>query len=383
MKHIHYTLLCMVAGALSLTACHKETHIKVTNGIGFERCGELVRADVDLTGSHILVDEQGREVNYQTVPGGIVFQANVPACGSSVYTWKEGQPSDFAPLTTAFFLGDRRKDDFAWENDKAAYRMYGPALLPENPSSGVDLWLKHSSQLTADAMYRQEESGKPYHIDYGLGIDSYKVGHAAGCGGVAIVSGGQIWPGGPFSRYEILQEGPLETIFRLDYDSVQVGDKVLRESITITVSAGAQVNKAEVTFSGDIADDMQVGGGIFLHDGAGQLNKGTYKDITYLTYGEPATSDQGIYKIHEAQGIDASTLDFGRNFISVILPGTNEVGLYSDTKVLLKPYKAGDTFTYYFGGGWSKRDYTTDGEWENATQNTVLALDMPLKVTIE
>ena len=26
-----------------------------------------------------------------------------------------------------------RKDDFAWENEYAAFRMYGPALKPENP----------------------------------------------------------------------------------------------------------------------------------------------------------------------------------------------------------------------------------------------------------
>ena len=32
-----------------------------------------------------------------------------------------------------------RKDDFAWENEYAAFRMYGPALAPENPSNGVDM----------------------------------------------------------------------------------------------------------------------------------------------------------------------------------------------------------------------------------------------------
>ena len=46
-----------------------------------------------------------------------------------------------------------RKDDFAWENEFAAWRMYGPALKAENPSNGVDLWLKASPELIVDSFY--------------------------------------------------------------------------------------------------------------------------------------------------------------------------------------------------------------------------------------
>ena len=47
-----------------------------------------------------------------------------------------------------------RKDDFAWENEYAAFRMYGPALKPENPSNGVDLWLKTSPELVVGIILR-------------------------------------------------------------------------------------------------------------------------------------------------------------------------------------------------------------------------------------
>ena len=61
-----------------------------------------------------------------------------------------------------------RKDDFAWENEYAAFRMYGPALKPENPSNGVDLWLKASPELVVDSFYyREHVLGLPYHINYG------------------------------------------------------------------------------------------------------------------------------------------------------------------------------------------------------------------------
>ncbi len=371
-----------IAAGLSLAACApKSQTIEVSNKLDVSRNGELVAAQVDLSTPHILQDAQGQEIAYQIVDNQILFQANVPAEGSAVYTWSEGTPSEVEPLTTAFFLGDRRKDDFAWENDKAAYRMYGPALLPENPSSGVDLWLKHSSQLTADAMYKQEEGGKPYHVDYGLGIDSYKVGHAAGCGGLAIISNGEIWPGGPFAKYEILQQGPLQTIFRLSYDSVQVGDKVLTEELTITVNAGANMNKAEVVLKGDEIDDLALGGAIFLHDSIQNLQ--VYPEVGTIAYCESANSDKGIYKVHEAQGIDATTLDFGRNYCAVYVPGAETFEQYAGTQVATRPYKLGETLTYYFGGAWSKRDFATDDDWKSAINFDVQCISEPLLVVVK
>lgn len=371
-----------MAAGLCLAACSaKEQTIEISNKLDFARKGELVSAVVDLNNKHVLKDALGNEVPYQVVNNQILFQANVPAEGTALYTWTVGEPSAVEPLTTAFFLGNRRKDDFCWENDKAAYRMYGPALLPENPSSGVDLWLKHSSHLTADAMYKQEEGGKPYHVDYGLGIDSYKVGHAAGCGGIAIVSAGQIWPGGPFARYEILQEGPLQTIFRLSYDSVQVANSILTEEITITVNAGANLNKAEVVLKGEDIDDLKVGGAIFLHDSIQNLI--VSPEIYAVTYAESANSDKGIYGVHKRQGIDATQLDFGRNYCAIIVPGAEAYDKYEATQIAARSYKVGETLTYYFGGAWSKRDYTTDEAWNDAIVCDALCINEPLTVVVK
>lgn len=392
-KNMKHTLLYLAAG-LGLAACStsKVTNpvIEVKNPCDFARHGELVEIAIpeDIAKLGKIVDAQGNEVAYQiTADGRLLFQADVEANATAEYQLlTDASSAHVTPKTTAFFLGDRRKDDFCWENDKAAYRMYGPALLPENPSSGVDLWLKHSAELTADAMYKQEEGGKPYHIDYGLGIDSYKVGHAAGCGGVGIVANGEIWPGGPFARYEILQEGPLQTIFRLEYDSVQVCDKVWKETITITVNAGAQVNKAEVCFTGEPVEGAMVGGALFLHDEPGNAFIGKNGDETtpkYFAYAEPATSDKGIYGIHQKAGIDASTLDFGRNYVVVMMEGVEEWEEINNTVALVKPYQMGDTYTYFFGGGWSKRDFATDEEWFEASRQTSEALSHPLEVNLK
>ena len=372
-----------IAAGILLAACSpkKELNtIEVTNTLDFDRTEELVCVQFESPVTGKLVDANGEDVPYQVEGNNILFQANVAANSTSTYTIDKtqtaGTPSD---KTAVFFLGDRRKDDFAFENDKAGYRMYGPALLNENPSNGVDLWLKHIPNPVMDTMYKEEEGGKPYHIDWGYGLDSYKVGHAVGCGGVALISEGKAWVGGPYAKWEILQSGPLQSIFKLNYDSILVGDKILTETITITVNAGSQVNKAEVVFNGENIDNLQVGGGIFLHEEMGNLNVGE----NYIAYAESATSDKGIYGVHARANIDATELDFGRNYVAVIVPGMENATAYDITEVASKNYKVGDCFVYYFGGGWSKRDFSTDEDWFEATNKTAQAIANPLKVTLK
>lgn len=373
-----------LAASIMLAACstNNNTIIEVTNILDIDRSRELVEVKIDNTevlGN--LIDENGIVVPYQVTENGLVFLADVSANSSMKYSFVASEERVECPkFVDAFFLGERRKDDFAWENEYAAYRMYGPALAPENPSNGVDLWLKHGMEPCADAMYKQEENGKPYHIDYGLGIDSYKVGHAVGCGGVALVYNDQAWVGGPFARYEILQEGPLQTIFQFEYDSILVGETILSETIKITVNAGSQVNKAEVTFNGEKIDGLKIGGGIFLHDDE-QAVMSFGKQ--YISYCESATSDKGIYAIHEQNGLNAEELDFGQNYVTVIVPGLTSATVYDKTQLAEKSYNLGETFTYYFGGGWSKREYDSNDKWIDAVEKTAKCIENPLKIVVK
>lgn len=372
-----------IAAGILLAACSPKKNysaVEITNTLDFDRVDEVVCINVDPNTVGKIVDADGMDVPYQVTDNGIILQATVPANSSVTLSFDATQPgSTPADKTAVFFLGDRRKDDFAFENDKAGYRMYGPALLNENPSNGVDLWLKHIADPVMDTMYKEEEGGKPYHIDWGYGLDSYKVGHAVGCGGVALISEGKAWVGGPYAKWEVLQAGPLQSIFKLEYDSILVGEKILTETITITVNAGSQVNKAEVVFNGENIDGLQVGGGIFLHEDMGNLKVGD----NFIAYAESATSDKGIYGVHARANIDATELDFGRNYVAVIVPGMENAEAYDITEVASKNYKVGESFVYYFGGGWSKRDFSTDEEWFEATHKTEKAIANPLQVTLK
>ncbi len=243
-----------------------------------------------------------------------------------------------------------RKDDFAWENEYAAFRMYGPALRPENPSNGVDLWLKSRPELVVDSFYyREHVLGLPYHINYGKGLDCYKVGHTCGCGGMVVIANDTTWIGGAYDRWEILEQTPDKFVFRLEYDSLLVAGHILHESITITAEAGQLQNKAEVVLTGDYSGEMLVGGGIYLHDTVDYYL--TKPEVGYVFYEEDALSDKTAAKMnYEYNG---STTQ-GRVQISVKTPGATLTEIRDGNLIAVRPYELCDTLTYYFGATWSE-----------------------------
>ena len=216
-----------------------------------------------------------------------------------------------------------RKDDFAWENEYAAFRMYGPALRPENPSNGVDLWLKSSSELVVDSFYHREHTlGFPYHINYGKGLDCYKVGHTAGCGGLVVVCDSQTYVGGAYDRWEIIEQTNDKLVFRLEYDSLLVGNQVLQESITITAQAGQLFNKAEVVLTSasnyQFESPLLVGGGIYMHDTID--NYIVCDKCGLVSYAEDALSDKNAAKMNYEHN---SSTTQGRSYVAVITPGAS------------------------------------------------------------
>lgn len=274
-----------------------------------------------------------------------------------------------------------RKDDFAWENEYAAFRMYGPALRPENPSNGVDLWLKSSSELVVDSFYyREHVLGFPYHINYGKGLDCYKVGHTAGCGGLVVVCDSQTYVGGAYDRWEIIEQTNDKLTFRLEYDSLLVGDQILQESITITAQAGQLFNKAEVVLTSTnnhtFDSPLLVGGGIYMHDTID--NHIVCEKCGLVSYAEDALSDKNAAKMnYEYNG---STTQ-GRSYAAVITPGATQQGIVDGNLVSLKPYTLGDTLVYYFGAGWSqwydednKQIFATDEAWFEAIKKIAATL---------
>jgi len=351
------------------------TTVKVENPTDFDRNGEIVEVRLsDLKEElnkkpYLLKDETGKEIPYQLLKEdghayAFIFQANVKANASTVYSLSNGMPAEVQAKTFARHIPER-KDDFAWENDLAAYRMYGPALANENPSNGVDLWLKRTDTLIVDKFYHDElVNGLSYHIDHGQGLDCYKVGHTLGAGGIAPYTS-QLWVGNHYDKQEVKENGPLRSVFTLTYDSVMVDNRFYTQTITITVDAGSLMNKAVVSYQGP--DSFRaLAGGIFLHDGKGldYINS----DNQVIAYAEESVSDAG--------------LPSGRNYVAVYMPEAFESGKTEDHLLLFGHYTSGNEFIYYFGGGWSKWQFPTDKVWFDAVDRFSRMKKEPLKVSI-
>jgi hypothetical protein len=341
--------------------------------LNIDRKAEMVEIKIPTEAkSYVLKNSKGEEVGYQVIynnnkPVSLIFQANVNAKSTSIYTLTEGKPLPVKAKTFGRFVPER-KDDFAWENDLAAYRMYGPALAKENPSNGVDLWLKCTSELVVDKRYYDElTNGLSYHIDRGNGLDCYTVGHTLGIGGISPYLNGKLWVGNHYDSYKVLANGPLRTVFSLTYDSVKVGELFYKQIITITTEAGSILNKGVVTFSG-ATQKMELAAGTYLHDGKGILKQNTANGTS--AYAEDAISNAKVRS--------------GRNYGAVFIPSkVNDARTEVEHGLIFGNYNVGETFTYYFGGGWSNWKFPTDADWFKAVNNFAAQTKSPLKIKMK
>ena len=373
--------LLLIASLLLVSGIFAQHTIVVTNNTGISRKGEMVEVSLSTlkvsfgTKSYVLKNKLNQEVAYQLIynrnnrPQSLIFQADVKANSSSTFALTAGKPAVVKPKTFARFVPER-KDDFAWENDIAGYRMYGPALANENPSNGVDFWAKCTNELIVDEFYNGEEkNGISYHIDHGHGLDFYKVAHTLGCGGIAPYASGKLWVGNHYSSYKVIEVGPLRSAFTLIYDSVKVGNVFYKEELTITANAGSMLNKAVVKLTGP-AQKMELAAGIYLHDDKGAVKQSIMNGSGTTAFAEEAVSDAKVPS--------------GRNYVGIYIPEkVTKAFKEGEHALITASYKPGDTFTYYFGGGWSKWLYPTDNDWFTALNKFRDTTKSPLKVTVK
>ncbi len=371
-----FALLSFSLLLLVVTACAQTTNIEITNPYPFDRVNEIIEIKASEIGAlapdkFILTDENNQEVPYQLIFNGtntvqsIIFPINVKTGTRVTYTLRPGTPSPVKPITYARFVPER-KDDLVWENNISAFRIFGPALANENPSSGFDLWLKKSEDLVVDSLYRNELLwGKSYHEDHGLGLDAYKVGKYVGAGGVVAFTDSTIWGGRHFDTYVIHENGPLRSSFTVTYKNYMVNGQAYTKHITITTNAHTVLNTAVVKLEGP-AQPMQLATGINLHDGKGRLQKGSGMVI----YGEDAVSDAGV--------------DVGQNWVAVVLPQREtDYKVQELTALLLTDYVPGTEFTYFFGGGWSQWKFPTQPDWLAAVQHFSRTVRFPATIEIK
>ncbi|MBD3291089.1 DUF4861 domain-containing protein [candidate division KSB1 bacterium] len=294
----------------------------------------------------------------------LVFQADFAAHETKKFVIAksaETVEADVKSKVYARFVPER-KDDFAWENNRIAFRMYGPALQETGEiSSGVDVWVKSVPDLVIDKWYEMED----YHVDHGEGLDYYKVGPSRGCGGVAIWEDGEMLPSKNFTDWTILANGPIRTVFELTYAPWQFDGKEVSEVKRITLDANTNMNKFESTFSSS-EKVLTYAIGIVQREGDGFFKSD--ESAGWMCYWEPPHEEYGsvgcavvadpaeVETITEAQG----------HFVTVASVRTGQPAIY------------------YAGASWSKgQNFANAEQWRDYVRTFSRRVASPLVVNVQ
>lgn len=144
------TVLPLVCLSMALLSCGAvEKSITVSNGSDTARQYETVEvrlADIGikgLDGSNLVIrNADGKQIPSQISADGnsVLFQATVDGKSDATFICTKGERQDFDTLAYSRYVPER-KDDYAYENNLVAGRIYGPSL--KDPRTfGPDIWLK-------------------------------------------------------------------------------------------------------------------------------------------------------------------------------------------------------------------------------------------------
>lgn len=257
-----------------------------------------------------------------------------------------------------------REDDFAWENDKIAHRMYGEALetWPQEPltSSAVDVWVKRVPRLVINDWYLVDD----YHRDHGEGGDFYPAGNTRGCGGNGVWVNGRLYPSANFRKSRVLANGPIRVIFELTYAAWDAGGTRVSEIKRITLDAGQNFNHFESRY------EVKSGNGA-LDDAIG-IRKGNHASAS-------DSRENGILRTWES-----FPDDHGQLGCAVIIDPRNLIAFTQDAQNFLALVKipADRRISYYAGFGWSQSGFPTATDWQTYVFDYAEGLKSPVDITV-
>ena len=271
-----------------------------------------------------------------------------------------GQAAKPEPKTFARYVPER-KDDFAWENDVIAFRMYGKALeTASDNATGTDIWSKRTDKLVINKWYKENN----YHTDLGEGMDYYQVGITLGAGDIAPFVKDSIILSKNYHYFKVLDNGPLRSTFQLGYDSWKAGDVDISATKTISLNAGSQMNRIEVKYNIKGGDQTDVVSGIVKRKDAGSIFLDEKNGV--MGYWEPEVINKGIMGI------------------GILTSNSKEMKMAKGHLLSRSSIQNNVPFVYYNGGAWNRAGrITTSAEWFNYLTDYKYKLDNPLVVTVE
>lgn len=374
--------------------------------------------------AYIVKNKQGQQIGSQiTHDGLLLIDASVRPHGSATYYVSIGKPYQQKVYATGA-LYKIRKDDIAWENDRCAYRVYGPALQKTGERSfGTDIWVKNTPDTVVYERYVKDMNGNikgdkmdakvralqkqekvekntakaaalakqikalqaesnevdiltSFHLDHGNGLDPYRVGATLGLGAPSLMVGkNQVLPY-CYKDYRILDNGPLRFTVELTYNPSTVGDmKNVVEHRIISLDKGSNFNKMTVWYDG-LTTPTDFATGFPIHE-ENTETKTFAKD--YVSYADPTDN----VEVNNSQVYVGILFPKGIDHTYYQLFDKKHDGATGHALGLKRGLKNGEKYSYYFGAAWSKYDVRSYAEWQIRIKDYLDALKNPLQVEIK
>ncbi|MBN1599316.1 MAG: DUF4861 family protein [Bacteroidales bacterium] len=396
MKNSKFSGLILFAPLL-LFSCdniQNEYHITITNNQPINRLTETISIDkeklgeigINLFNNMFIYDvatdsqliTQHIDNNDDGIQDAILFQIQLNANETKKFILKPGNAiSDtLTPEAIAYsrFVPERT-DDYTWENDRVAFRTFGPEaqrMIEENIpggtlTSGIDCWLKRVDYPIIEKWYAKHTLGTgSYHEDTGEGLDNFHVGASRGCGGIGVWNEKEkkLYTSDNFIQWKTLAGGYIRTMFQLTYSPWHANGNLVYETKRISLDLGSNLSKYEINAEG--TDIISVG--LTLHENDGVINYN--KEEGWFSYWQPhGDSELGMGIVADPEIIESVT--------EIISDEADKSHLLVHLK--LKNSSA----VYYAGFGWEKsKQFNSREEWEEYLQRFVLQLKDPLTVDI-
>ena len=392
MKLVKITFLLGILAIFTSCNTNVVKEIIVKNDLKFARSFETIeitKANLSLDATDNLYDysiEDSKEilqvVQYEDTNGDdivdtILFQPNVSANSSTTYQvihTPNAELPEREEICYSRFVPERT-DDYAWENDKVAFRVYGPTAQKMKEtgveggtlSSGIDCWLKRVEYPIINKWYKKHaDKTGTYHKDTGEGLDNYHVGTSRGCGGIAVKEDSTYAISKNYIAYKTITTGPIRTQFSLEYADWDANGKLVKESRVLTLDKGNNLTKHTIFLDG--IDQVSIG--LTLHSNAGIISKN--KKRGWISYWEKLDDSEIGTAVLLSDPNDLVDFD---TYISEKEDVKNQ---------FLKSKINNKEITYYSGFAWKKSKEITNGDmWNVYLKKFSKQLASPLEITIK
>lgn len=382
----------LISSFLLFVSCIKEAPkaiITVKNTLAIDRQFETIEltkeqlaiADLGLYGiknvktNEILVS-QTVDLDADGIMDQILFQPTVKANSEGKYeVVLILDKSSQKPIEYCYsrFVPERT-DDYAWENDRVAFRAYGPTAqkmvedsVPGGTlSSGIDAWLKRVDYPVINKWYKKTtDKVGTYHEDTGEGLDNFHVGISRGVGGIAIKIDSVYTYSKNYSKWRTITTGPIRTSFYLEYANWKAGEKEITESKIITLDYGNNLSKFEISIQGT----QNISAGLTLHENDGQVT--VNKKNHWINYWQP----------HGDSELGTAIVTKEKYFAG---QETYETTSKDESNAYMHLNVINNKVEYYAGFTWKKSSQFEDKiAWENYLNDFSNKIENPLLVDIK